>query len=52
MPMAAAAREAFSSARARGFGGKDFSGMLEAHCELTGSDIPRLSHNSRHKSSS
>ena len=52
MPMAAAAREAFSSARARGFGGKDFSGMLEAHCELTGSDVPRLSHNSRHKSGS
>ncbi|WID95178.1 NAD(P)-dependent oxidoreductase [Bosea vestrisii] len=48
MPMAAAAREAFSSARARGFGGKDFSAMLHAHCDVVGIDVPRLSHNSRH----
>lgn len=52
MPMAAAAREALSSARARGFGGFDFSGMLDAHCELVQVAPPRLSHNSRHKPSS
>ena len=49
MPMGAAAREAYSTARARGFGGKDFSGMLDAHCDVTGVDSPRLSHNSRHR---
>lgn len=49
MPMAAAAREAFSSARARGFGGSDFSGMLLAQCDLVGIEPPQLSHNSRHK---
>lgn len=32
----AAAREAFSSARARGYGSKDFSVILDAHCELSG----------------
>jgi 4-hydroxybutyrate dehydrogenase/sulfolactaldehyde 3-reductase len=42
MPMAAAAREAFSSARARGFGGRDFSAMLEAQCDLVGLAAPRL----------
>jgi 4-hydroxybutyrate dehydrogenase/sulfolactaldehyde 3-reductase len=36
MPMAAAAREAFSAARARGWGDKDFSAMLDAHCEAAG----------------
>ena len=49
MPMAAAAREAFSTARARGFGGKDFSAALDAHCDVTGIEAPRLSHNSRHR---
>lgn len=49
MPMAAAAREAFSAARAKGFGGKDFSAMLDAHCDATGVEAPRLSHNSRHR---
>ena len=49
MPMGAAAREAFSSAKARGFGKKDFSGILEAQCEITQTEVPRLSHNSRHK---
>lgn len=49
MPMAAAAREAFSSARARGFGGKDFSAALDAHCDVTGIEAPRLTHNSRHR---
>lgn len=42
MPMAAAAHEAFSSARARGFGSIDFSGMLEAQCALAGLAVPRL----------
>ena len=42
MPMAAAAREAFSAARARGFGLKDFSAMADAHCEAAGIEKPRL----------
>lgn len=42
MPMAAAAHEAFSSARARGFGGQDFSAMADAHCDLAGIERPRL----------
>lgn len=52
MPMAAAAREAFSTARARGFGGKDFSATLDAHCDVAGIEAPRLSHNSRHRPAS
>ncbi len=42
MPMAAAAREAFSVARARGFGGRDFSAMVDAACDLAGIETPRL----------
>jgi 4-hydroxybutyrate dehydrogenase/sulfolactaldehyde 3-reductase len=42
MPMAAAAHEAYSTARARGFGGSDFSAMLDAHCDLAGLTAPRL----------
>lgn len=42
MPMAAAARAAFSAARARGFGGQDFSAMLDVQCDLAGVDPPRL----------
>jgi 4-hydroxybutyrate dehydrogenase/sulfolactaldehyde 3-reductase len=42
MPIAAAAREAFSTARARGFGQKDFSAMVDALCELAGIERPRL----------
>lgn len=42
MPIGAAAREAFSAARARGFGGKDFSAMLDALCETAGIEKPRL----------
>ena len=42
MPIAAAAREAFSTARARGFGQKDFSAMVDALCELAGIEKPRL----------
>lgn len=43
MPMAAAAREAFSVARARGFGGQDFSAMVDVACDLAGIAKPRLS---------
>ena len=42
MPIAAAAREAFSMARARGFGQKDFSAMVDVLCELAGIEKPRL----------
>lgn len=42
MPLAAATREAFSTARARGFGDKDFSAMVDALCELAGIEKPRL----------
>lgn len=49
MPMGAAAREAFSQARARNFGGQDFSAMLDAHCDAVGLQPPRLPSESRHK---
>lgn len=42
MPMVAAAREAFSIARSRGLGGKDFSAMVDSLCELAHIDKPRL----------
>jgi 4-hydroxybutyrate dehydrogenase/sulfolactaldehyde 3-reductase len=42
MPIGAAAREAFSTARARGFGGNDFSAMVDALCDLAGAEKPRL----------
>lgn len=42
MPMAAAAREAFSVARSRGFGGKDFSSMVDVACDLAGIEKARL----------
>jgi 4-hydroxybutyrate dehydrogenase/sulfolactaldehyde 3-reductase len=42
MPIGAAAREAFSIARSRGFGGRDFSAMVDALCELAGIEKPRL----------
>lgn len=42
MPMAAAAREAFSVARSRGFGGQDFSAMVDAACDVAGIEKPRL----------
>ncbi len=42
MPLAAAAREAFSTARARGMGSKDFSAMLDNLCEIAGIAKPRL----------
>ena len=34
VPVAAAAREAFSTARARGFGSQDFSAMVDVLCDL------------------
>ena len=42
MPMAAVAREAFTTARARGYGAKDFSVMVDVLCELAGIEKPRL----------
>jgi 4-hydroxybutyrate dehydrogenase/sulfolactaldehyde 3-reductase len=42
MPIAAAAREAFSLARASGFGGQDFSAMVDALCKQAGIEKPRL----------
>jgi 4-hydroxybutyrate dehydrogenase/sulfolactaldehyde 3-reductase len=49
MPMAAAAREAMSRARAREFGSHDFSAMLDAHCDSIGIAPPRLPSDSRHR---
>ena len=34
-PVAAAAREAFSTARARGYGDQDFSAMVDVLCDLS-----------------
>ncbi|HTO83875.1 MAG TPA: NAD(P)-binding domain-containing protein [Methylomirabilota bacterium] len=42
VPVAAAAREMFTAARARGYGRADFSAVLDALCELAGVDKPRL----------
>ena len=42
VPIAAAAREAFSTARSRGYGGRDFSAMVDALCDLAGIEKPRL----------
>jgi 4-hydroxybutyrate dehydrogenase/sulfolactaldehyde 3-reductase len=42
MPVGAAAREAFSTARARGFGGNDFSAMVDALCDVSGTEKARL----------
>lgn len=42
MPIAAAAREAFSAARAGGFGSQDFSAMVDALCQAAGIEKPRL----------
>ena len=49
MPMAAAAREAFNLARSRGFGGDDFSAMLDVHCNLNQLEAPRLNSSSKYK---
>jgi 4-hydroxybutyrate dehydrogenase/sulfolactaldehyde 3-reductase len=42
MPVAAAVREAFSSARARGFGTQDFSAMADAACDAVQAPRARL----------
>jgi 4-hydroxybutyrate dehydrogenase/sulfolactaldehyde 3-reductase len=42
MPIAAAAREAFTLARAAGFGGQDFSAMVDALCQMASIEKPRL----------
>jgi 4-hydroxybutyrate dehydrogenase / sulfolactaldehyde 3-reductase len=42
MPVAAAAREAFSAARSRGHGALDFSAMVDVLCESAHIDKPRL----------
>jgi 4-hydroxybutyrate dehydrogenase/sulfolactaldehyde 3-reductase len=42
MPIAATAREAFSAARAGGFGAKDFSAMVDVLCQAAGIEKPRL----------
>ena len=42
MPVAAAARECLSLARARGWGGYDFSALLDALCESAGIETVRL----------
>jgi 4-hydroxybutyrate dehydrogenase/sulfolactaldehyde 3-reductase len=42
MPVAAAVREAFSAARARGFGSQDFSAMGDVICDLVQVERPRL----------
>ena len=42
VPVAAAAREAFSLARAASYGRRDFSSMVDVLCEVAGIEKPRL----------
>ncbi len=42
LPIAAAAREAFSTARSRGMGGQDFSAMADLICDVSQIERPRL----------
>jgi 4-hydroxybutyrate dehydrogenase/sulfolactaldehyde 3-reductase len=42
VPIAAAAREAFSLARSRGYGQIDFSGMVDVLCDMAQIERPRL----------
>ncbi|HUR19965.1 MAG TPA: NAD(P)-binding domain-containing protein [Vicinamibacterales bacterium] len=42
MPIGAAARESFSTARGQGQGGKDFSAMADVLCDLAQIERPRL----------
>jgi 4-hydroxybutyrate dehydrogenase/sulfolactaldehyde 3-reductase len=42
VPIAAVAREAFSTARSQGYGSKDFSAVVDVLCERAGIDKPRL----------
>ena len=46
VPIAAAAREAFSAARSQGHGDKDFSAVVDILCDLAGIAKPRLLSNS------
>jgi 4-hydroxybutyrate dehydrogenase/sulfolactaldehyde 3-reductase len=43
VPVAAAAREAFSTARARGYGSQDFSAMVDVLCDLAQAERARTS---------
>ena len=43
MPVAAVAREAFSVARSRGYGAKDFSSIVDVLCDVANIEKPRLS---------
>lgn len=45
LSMGSAARECLQLARARGYGGNDFSGLLDAWCDLAGVQSPRLKQN-------
>jgi 4-hydroxybutyrate dehydrogenase/sulfolactaldehyde 3-reductase len=42
VPVAAAAREAFSAARSQGHGGRDFSAVVDILCDAAGIPRPRL----------
>ena len=42
MPVAAVAREAFSIARSHGYGGKDFSSIVDVLCDIAHIEKPRL----------
>jgi 4-hydroxybutyrate dehydrogenase/sulfolactaldehyde 3-reductase len=43
VPIAAVAREAYSAARGQGYGGKDFSAMVDIACDLVAIAKPRFS---------
>ena len=42
MPVGAVAREAFNTARSRGYGAKDFSAMVDVLCDIASIEKPRL----------
>ena len=42
LPVAAVAREAFSVARSQGYGGKDFSSIVDVLCDIAHIEKPRL----------
>ena len=42
MPVGAVAREAFNTARSRGYGAKDFSAMVDVLCDIARIEKPRL----------
>jgi len=42
MPIGAVAREAFNTARSRGYGANDFSAMVDVLCDIASIDKPRL----------